>query len=315
MVLMHQMFILFLLMAVGLICRKTHLMNDAVSRGMSGIVVNIASPAFILSAGINKEEYVEMSSLAVCAVLAIVIYASLILIAVVLPKLLKIEKSHVGTYRVMMIFSNIGFMGFPIVSATYGSLGLLYASIFQFPFNLLIYTYGIQTLKPENPAISDSSGGSTSKKEPIWKKIINVGVVSVFISVVCYLGRVHVPTPIEEVIKTLSNLTVPLSMMVIGYSLGGMKIRKLVSDVKLMIFTIIKLVIIPVVGIMIMKLFITDPVLLGVCFIMIATPVGSMTAMLAQHYGGDEDTASRGVALSTLMSVGTIPLVGLLMGV
>ncbi len=314
MILLHQMFVLFMLMAVGIICRKTGLMNDYVSKGMSGVVVNIASPAFILTAGINKEEYVESEKLLLTALVALIIYVALIIIAIVLPKILRVHKSHIGTYRVMTIFSNIGFMGFPIVSATYGSLGLLYASIFQFPYNLLIYTYGIQEMKPK--AEKEESGEEAfAKREPLWKKVVNAGVISVFLSVTLYLLKVHVPEPVEDVIASLSGLTVPLSMMVIGYSLGGMKIKSLLGDKRLVVFTFVKLIVIPIVGIALIRLFITDPILLGVCFIMIATPVGSMTAMLAQAYGGDEDTASRGVALSTMMSVVTIPMMGLLMGV
>jgi predicted permease len=54
--------------------------------------------------------------------------------------------------------------------------------------------------------------------------------------------------------------------------------------------------------------------ILNVCYIILATPVGSMTAMMAQQYGGNYSLASRGVALSTLLSVATIPLVALLIG-
>ncbi|WP_408069913.1 AEC family transporter [Butyrivibrio sp. JL13D10] len=298
----EQMFVLFILMAIGIICRKTGLMNDAVSKGMSGIVVNIASPAFIISAGINKDEVVSNKQLLACILAAFFIYWGLILIAVVLPYILKIKKKYYGTYRVMTIFSNIGFMGFPIVSATYGSVGLLYAAFFQFPFNLLIYTYGVSAMK--NGANEEDSGSFS------WKNIINVGVISVFISIIFYLGRIHVAKPIEDVVTSISGLTVPMSMMVIGYALGGMKIKDLMSDFKLLLFAALKLLVIPVIGVFILKIFIKDPILLGVCFVMIATPVGSMTAMLAQYYGGDEETASRGVALTTLLSVVTIPLVG-----
>ena len=48
--------------------------------------------------------------------------------------------------------------------------------------------------------------------------------------------------------------------------------------------------------------------LLYTSLVMMATPAGSMTAMLAQQYGGDYETASRGVALTTVLSVITMPL-------
>ncbi len=302
MILLQQMFVLFVLMTVGIICRKTKLMNDRISKGMSGIVVNIASPAFIISAGINKEEVVSNKQLLACVFASIIMYLGLILISLFMPYILKLDKHYFGTYRVMTIFSNIGFMGFPIVSATYGSTGLLYAAFFQFPFNLLIYTYGIRAMRSGKDIDFDKTFS--------WKNIINVGVISVFVSLALYLTHVHVPEPVEDVVTSLSGLTVPMSMMVIGYSMGGMKLKELFSDYKLMIFSALKLIVIPVISVFLMKMFIRDTILLGVCFVMIATPVGSMTAMLAQVYGGDEETASRGVALTTLLSVITIPLVG-----
>lgn len=303
MVMLKQMIILFVLMGVGIICRKTKMMNDAVSKGMSAIVVNIASPAFILSAGINQETYIGPDMLITCAIVTVVIYAELIIIAIFLPKLLRVDAKHVGTYRVMTIFSNIGFMGFPIILATYGETGLLYAAFFQFPFNLLIYTYGISVMQGD----SKSEEGLNIQ----WKKIFNVGVIAVFVSVALFLFRVRVPASIESVIDSLSGLTVPMSMMVIGYSLAGMKLKELFSKKRLLVFALIKLIIIPVVTIFWLHFFITDKILLGVCFVMVATPVGSMTAMLAEAYDGDKETASMGVALTTLLSVFTIPLCGL----
>lgn len=53
--------------------------------------------------------------------------------------------------------------------------------------------------------------------------------------------------------------------------------------------------------------FITDPMFLGVCLVMTATPVGSMTVMLAQQYDGDYRLTSKGVALTTVLSVATMP--------
>ena len=303
---LKQMIILFVLIGVGIICRKTKFMNDAVSKGMSAIVVNIASPAYILSAGINQTETIAPNMLVVNVIVTIVIYAWLIFLAILIPKLLRVDEEHVGTYRMMTIFSNIGFMGFPIILANYGQTGLMYAAMFQFPFNLLIYTYGVNVMQ--------KSSGKTKQSEGFhfeWSKIFNSGVMAVFISLILFITKAHVPSSIESIIDSLAGLTVPLSMMVIGYSLSGMKLRALFSNKRLMVFSLIKLIIIPLVSVFMLHFFITDPILLGVCFIMVATPVGSMTAMFAELYDGDKETASMGVALTTLLSIITIPLCNL----
>ena len=89
----------------------------------------------------------------------------------------------------------------------------------------------------------------------------------------------------------------------------------MILEKKILIFSLIKQIVIPIIGVLFFKLFGLDKLLLAVCMIMLATPVGSMTAMLAQRYEGDYELASKGVALTTLMSVLTIPLVSFLTGI
>ncbi len=101
-------------------------------------------------------------------------------------------------------------------------------------------------------------------------------------------------------------------MMVIGASLATINLKKLFTDLRLLLFSVIKLLVLPAVGVMVIRQFVDNEVILGVCLVMLATPVGSMTAMLAQQYDGDYEMASKGVALTTILSVATIPLVSML---
>ena len=77
----------------------------------------------------------------------------------------------------------------------------------------------------------------------------------------------------------------------------------------MLLFSAIKLVAIPIIGLLVIRQFVDSEMLLGVCLVMLATPVGSMTAMLAQQYDGDYEMASKAVALTTILSVATMPLV------
>jgi hypothetical protein len=221
--------------------------------------------------------------------------------------LFRVSKQEAGTYRVMLIFSNIGFMGFPVIKAVYGSDAMLYAALFLIPYNLLLYTYGIGEMR----------GGAEEegeKKGIAWKKIFNVGVIASLIAMAIALLHIQVPSFIETTVSSLSGLTAPLSMIVIGASMADMNLKELFMDGKLLVFSVLKLILIPVAGTLLLGLFVKNELLLGVCLIMLSTPVGSMTAMLAQQYGGDYELDSRGVALTTLLSVVTIPLVSMLVG-
>ena len=316
MVLLGQMIILFIIMAVGFACEKRGIIDDYSSKKISGIVINVANPALVLSAGMASGERVPLKDLGFTALLAVLMFVSLMLIAEIIPRLLRAPKRRYGTYRVMTVFSNIGFIGFPVIAATYGSTALLYASVFLFPFNLLIYTYGISMIKSGvNEGGEGTEAVAAAKGHIQWGKVFNIGVIASIVSIVLYLSGIQVPSFITSAVSSLSSLTAPLSMMVIGYSIAKMNIKELFGNVRLLIFALIKLIAIPVIGIVIIRFFVSNADLLGVCYIMLATPVGSMTAMLAQEYGGDEELASKGVAITTILSVVTMPLVGMLLGV
>ena len=304
MLLLQQMIIMFLLMSVGFVGSKIGMITEETSKRLSAIVVNIANPAMILVSGISDER-MEGRELLSLTVVILAIYAVLLLLAYLLPVLLRVDPKGRGVYQAMTVFSNIGFMGYPIIAALYGSSAILYGALYSIPFNILIYTFGVSALrKKENGA---------EKKKLSLKEVLNIGVIMSIISLILYLWQIRVPGFLTDTLNYLGNLTAPLSMMVIGASMTSISLRELFTDVRLLLFSLIKLLLIPVFGMLLIRQVVTNEVICGVFMIMLATPAGSMTAMLAQEYDGDYETASRGVTLTTLLSVITMPVVSLLL--
>ena len=165
-------------------------------------------------------------------------------------------------------------------------------------FNLVAYTYGILLVDPK-----------AAKEGFHWKNLLNMGVISCVIAVVLYLSELPVPDFFKTVVSGLGGVTGPLSMMVIGISLSFMDLKDLFLDVKLLVYAAVKLLLIPVVGTLIIGHIIDNELLVAVCMVMLATPVASMVAMLSQQYDHNVELASKGVALTTVLSVVTIPLV------
>ncbi len=307
MTLINVMLILFLLMFIGFICGKLGVLTDTAGKTISSVVVNIATPAMILDSAIQNAGSIEGRSLLVTFLLSLLMFAVMMLLAHFIPIILRAPKNEYGAFRAMTTFSNIGFMGFPLVSALYGSKALLLAAVFQIPYNVLIYTYGIAVLAPDYYRNNNSVKGTI-------KKIFNVGVVVCIISIIVYLAQIPMPSAIAETASYLSKLTAPLSMIVIGDSLCRMNLKSLFTNGRLMIFSVIKLLIIPIVGMFLINMMGLSYELTGVCMVMISVPVGSMTAMLAREYEGNWQLPTAGVGLSTILSVLTIPLVSFIIG-
>lgn len=302
MILLKQMLVLFILMLVGICCRKCGIFNDESNKRISALVLNVANPALVLSSGINQESAIGGMEFVKTFVLAWAMFGVLMVIAYFIPIILKAEASEYGIYRTMTIFSNVGFMGFPVIAALFGTIALLYASLFLIPFNVLIYTYGISVMKGEKTGFR-------------LRKILNVGVVSCVITLFIYLTKLPIPSVIENAVDSVSGLAAPLSMMIIGDSLTKVNLKKLFCNARMLLFSGIKLLVIPLVGVSVIKLLGLNPMLTGVCMVMLSTPVGSMNAMLAQQYGGDYELASQGVTITTLLAVITMPLVSFLLKV
>ena len=350
MVKLQQMIVMFLMMAVGYLCYRKQILTEEVSRKVSAIVVNVANPCMILSSALTDQQ-MQGKELVQTLAIVVMMYAFLLAVAQLLPRILCIQKESRGAYAAMTVFANIGFMGFPVLAAMYGNGALLYGAVFQIPFNILIYTYGVAVLtrkpgacakteqdvkaevdvkaepdgktgerqdaqgitaavngKSENIENGSEQQGKLQGTVEIVKKIFNIGVIACITAMLLYFLQTPVPSFLQAFITNLGNLTAPLSMMIIGASLAQMPLKELFLDKKLLLFSLVKLLLLPAVWMIMVNRVAEQEILRGVCLVMMATPAGSMTAMLAQQYGGDYETASRGVALTTVLSVITMPL-------
>lgn len=362
MVMLQQMIVMFLMMAVGYLCYRKQILTEEVSKKVSAIVVNVANPCMILSSALTDQQ-MQGKELVQTLAIVVMMYAFLLVMAQLLPRILCIQKESRGAYAAMTVFANIGFMGFPVLAAMYGNGALLYGAVFQIPFNILIYTYGVAVLTRKQGAcakaepnvkaevdvktepdvnaevdVNAEPNGKTGERQDaqgitaavngkseniengseqqgklqgtveIVKKIFNIGVIACIAAMLLYFLQTPVPSFLQAFITNLGNLTAPLSMMIIGASLAQMPLKELFLDKKLLLFSLVKLLLLPAVWMIMVNRVAEQEILRGVCLVMMATPAGSMTAMLAQQYGGDYETASRGVALTTVLSVITMPL-------
>ncbi|MDD2959604.1 MAG: AEC family transporter [Lachnospiraceae bacterium] len=305
MLLLQQMIAFFIFMFIGYYMRKRQIVDDRGCSSISWIVANAANPALIISSALNAEEIFPVSDVLFFLGWGIAVYAFLLLFSFLIPVLLRVPRAQIGTYRNFTVFSNVGFMGYPLISAMLGSQAVLCASIFTMPFNFLLYTFCIQNFNRER---SDGEGRKFRVRD-----FFSVGILASFIALALNFLRPELPRFVQTTITNLANLTAALSMITIGMFLARMDLKELFGDLRLLLMAALKMLVLPIAGILILRLFIQDEMLLTVAMIILATPVASMVAILAEQSGGDSSLATRGVALTTVLSVVTIPLVSVLL--
>jgi predicted permease len=112
----------------------------------------------------------------------------------------------------------------------------------------------------------------------------------------------------------MNGATMPLSLLVIGFSMGTVSLTDAFKNKDLYLASILRNLLLPVLTWLIIRLFTDDPILLMTCMLLAASPCAVMVTVLAIQYDRDSVFAAEGVLQSTVLSIVTIPLLIMLLG-
>lgn len=159
-------------------------------------------------------------------IVCLVIFAILFLISFPFAKLIKLSKTKQYLTIFMLLFGNTGFIGIPVIKALYGTDAIFYAAIVELVNDILIFTVGIMLIQ--------MSAGAKLKTD--LKQCLNPGLIGVLIGMALFLLNIQLPQLIGGSIEMIGNATTPLTMFVIGYQLGGLKLKsyRRLADVRRM---------------------------------------------------------------------------------
>lgn len=293
-----QMLVLLILLLVGVVAAKTGVVDRETNRRLTNFTLLIPQTCMILGSVLNVDLGLTPMKILGVMLAGLAMYGILIAMSFVVPLVYRCKPSDKGIYSFMTIFGNVGFMGFPVVSAIFGPTALFYASLLNIHFNTLAYSLGISLI------------GNTGGKVRIdWKKLVNPPLVAAALSIVIVCFNIRVPQPLADAVGMLGDMIVPSSMIIIGSSLGNQKFRDIFGDWRAYLFAPVRLLAAPVILWAVLRLFIHDPILLGTMTVLGGMPVAAFATMLSIQYGGNEQVASRTVFVSTVLSVITIPFI------
>lgn len=305
---LNQILILFLLLLIGYGSKKFRVISNDMNRDLSSFVLNVSLPALLITA---LSSYVFSREMLVKSGILFAIswgvYGLSIAISYGVPKLLRAKPQEKGIYQFMVVFSNVGYMGYPVINAIFGEQGVFYAALYNLPFNILLWTFGIMILS-KSPR-GAQTGPLNEKRSIGVKELLNPGIVSVFIGFAMFLMSMKLPEPIFQTLKMVGDVTTPMSMVFVGSLLADIHIGEIFSNGKVFIVSGIRLLVMPIFVLLLLKLLPLDEMMIGIPVIIAGMPAAANCAIMATRYGGDHHLASKGVFISTMLSMATIPLI------
>lgn len=306
-VIVQQMLVLLCMMILGIIACKVNWIDDYSYGKLSKIVVNILNPCLMISGIMGKDAKPDGTSIVQNIILVFAYFALLILVSKPIVKLLRVKKSAGNVYQLMLIFSNIGFMGIPVITSIYGTGAMIYIVFYNIAYNTLLYSYAFYVA-------SDNGDAEGGKQSFSLKNFANPGFIACFVTIFIYLTGWTFPDSVGSFFSYVGNSVVPFSMFLIGASFVQNGKKEFFTDIKIYLFMAIKMLVIPIAAAIAIRYIpgVKDwnPTMLGIFILMLSMPVGSMIVMISKQCGADDVEATKGGIFTTLLSVVTIPIVG-----
>lgn len=302
------MLMLLAMIATGVIAYRKKWVSDEGYTSMTSVIVHLFNPCMIIYAVMSKGPSSDHTALLQTFIMSLIYFAFLIVISIPVAKLLKVSRKEESTYRMMMIFSNTGNMGYPVVIGLFGAEALLLVVPYNIVFNILVYTYGVALMQKYNP-----DKKQIDRREQLKKIFLNEGMICGVTAILLYFWNPEYPEAVVSFFDYMGNAVIPVAMFLTGVSLAREFKKEFFTDSKIYWMSFIKLLVIPIAVALLFKAVNVPllPVVKGINLIMLAVPAGNMVLLMATEYGGDEPTATKGVVITTVLSVLTMTLVAL----
>jgi predicted permease len=300
-----------MLIAVGCIGYKARIISAGGVSVIAALVVNISNPATVFMAFQTTYSDDKLSDLGWSALLAVL--AHVIGIAVSMLFVKGRDRQKLVLERASVLYTNCGFMGIPLVQSVFDADGVFCLAMFIAANNILVFTYGVSSMMAAGPSGSELSRPKRNQTKRRRLRFIlalfaQPSLIAIFLGVGFFLLRLQLPGLLSNTVGHLADLTTPLAMMVAGATIMQSDFKKLLKKTKIYYVTCVKLILLPLIVYGAFLLIPAAPVQVrNVILVGAAMPAATMVTVLAVRYKKDAVYASEIFAMTTVLSLITLP--------
>ena len=293
---------LLFIMIVGFYARKRKFIDREDVKTLARLLSNITNPLLIICSFQMPFDRGILNT-------GLIIFAGGVAIHIITAVLCyfvfksKDDPKEAVVYEMNTVFANCGFMGFPILTAIYGDkLGIMYGAFYNTVFNLFFWSYGIAMLNRRKKK-------KDGKSRLDYKKLIfNPGIIATVVGFILFVAQVKIPDALLGGMDMVGDATFPLAMIIIGALIAKLDVKKAFNDFRLYVCAFLKLIAFPLATLAVCVLCNASTIVTQVLVVLSGMPSATLGAVFAEIYGTNPITAAKTVCITTIISVGTIPL-------
>ena len=297
---LEVMVVLFIIVVLGYVLCKLRYMGDKFDQKLSAIVIDITCPALILSS-VMGDVLPDRTLILPLLGVGFLTYFILLVFGFFVPRLITKNRDDQGMIGFALMFANVGFIGYPIVSSIFGPKAIFYAALLNMPNTFFIFTAGVMLVK-----------GEYSIRQLNPKVLFSPAMIAAFAAALIVALNLHTPDLIARPITMVGNITVPAALMVIGSSMARLPLKQIIGSWKVYVSSAVRLVVVPVSLYFLFRVCGVSDAINDINTVVIAMPVASFGTMFCMKYGRNPALMTEITFITTVASILTIPLITML---
>jgi hypothetical protein len=299
---------LFVIIFVGVAVQKIKHVGDEWLTVLNGFALNIGLPALIFSA-LSKAPF-SFDEQASLILLNSAFIVGCFIAAVIVGKMLKLNKQMFRTLFICLFFGNISYLGIPILTQVLGE-GINQTAVLI----VAIYLFWLSTVGIGYLDYSDEKDKTMVVKNALKNLAKNQLLIAVVLGII--VGSLHVVVhPIlKQSLDMLTASVTPVVLIVIGIFVGRSSFGKLKEWYPVILFAITTLLLLPACFYFGLRSFGFSPELFPSSILEAAMPLAITPFALADKYDLNKTFIARSIVLSTIFSILSIPLWVYILGI
>lgn len=293
-IILQQAFIMLVLILIGAGCFRFRLLSQSTVSEISRLVLTVVNPIVILLA-YQRELKAELAvNLGWTFLLSVLSYAAAMLISyLAIPDK---EGRETAIERFSCIYSNCGFMGIPLVQAMFELEGVFYLTAFITIFNILAWTHGVMQISGQHSLHS------------LKKVLRSPAIIAIALGMFLFFTQLRLPELLTQPLAMVGELNTPLAMFVAGATIAQTNLPAVLKKPRVFYLCTLRLLIIPAAALLLFLCTPFDSIIEMTVLAAAAAPSAAMCTMQCINYQKNAAYASEIFAMSTLLSILTMPL-------
>lgn len=297
---------IFAMTAIGFIASKTGVLPAESKKYLSNLLLFITSPCMIIGSMTSQTLDAHTFELMIQIVAgSFIFFLAAMAVSFLIVKLMRCDKEDAGVLMVIITAVNTGFMGFPVTKAIFGNTYFFLMVIQNIVLNIYIYSMMVYQM---NYGFRKKEG-----LKGMLMPMLNMCTYALIIGLVLMLLKVQLPDILADFINTIGDATIPVSMIVVGVQLSESSIRKMLTNKRLITASLCNVILIPVLTFLAVNWLPLAPESKLILIFAAAFPCAVVSTAIALKENRNAALMAEGVAMTTLLSMGTLPIIAIIL--